>query len=386
MQLRTGRRRVGALAFCGALAHGSASLRPARRDGEAARPRRCPAVGLMHAGHGSRPADLCGEPVRRSSRRSSGGTCRISRSRAVWRRSSLELRPRRREHRADVAEPQADEADEQAEVFVGQGVDVIVAFEDQSIERRAEGDHFAGLPNDPGRLPPPLRSASATAWSRASLTQETNLTGVFGARDVVAKQLEYYQLLVPRLHRVLTLVDPEDPRTERLLTGATRQPPRSCSDRSSWTSARRRAREDLKRVFRSLRPGEVDGALLLSTSLRLEPHGAHHPARQARAAAGPGAPQGLGRAGGALLVRDRPRRRSGRAGARYVDSILGGASPAELPVEEIPDVEFALNLATARPARDQGAAGDDHPGRQRPSVAGAARAHRWNRPHGRTAA
>ena len=38
----------------------------------------------------------------------------------------------------------------------------------------------------------------------------------------------------------------------------------------------------------------------------------------------------------------------GFAGARYVDSILDGTAPSELAVQEIPDVQFALNLATAR--------------------------------------
>jgi putative ABC transport system substrate-binding protein len=37
----------------------------------------------------------------------------------------------------------------------------------------------------------------------------------------------------------------------------------------------------------------------------------------------------------------------GRAGARYVDSILRGTSPADLPVEEIPKIELAINLETA---------------------------------------
>ena len=37
----------------------------------------------------------------------------------------------------------------------------------------------------------------------------------------------------------------------------------------------------------------------------------------------------------------------GRAGARFVDSILRGASPADLPVEKIPKIEFAINLKTA---------------------------------------
>ena len=51
----------------------------------------------------------------------------------------------------------------------------------------------------------PVRDGLADSLSRP----DRNLTGVFGARDVVAKQLELYQLLVPKLHTVLTLVDPD---------------------------------------------------------------------------------------------------------------------------------------------------------------------------------
>ena len=59
-----------------------------------------------------------------------------------------------------------EEADTQAEVFVRERVDVIVAFEDKSIERRAGGDRrHAG--SDPDRLPPSRPIRSATASSRA---------------------------------------------------------------------------------------------------------------------------------------------------------------------------------------------------------------------------
>ena len=38
----------------------------------------------------------------------------------------------------------------------------------------------------------------------------------------------------------------------------------------------------------------------------------------------------------------------GAEASRYVDGILDGMDPSELSVKEIPEVEFALNLATAR--------------------------------------
>ncbi len=37
----------------------------------------------------------------------------------------------------------------------------------------------------------------------------------------------------------------------------------------------------------------------------------------------------------------------GRTSARYVDSILRGTPPAELPVQEVSKIEFAVNLETA---------------------------------------
>ena len=46
---------------------------------------------------------------------------------------------------------------------------------------------------------------------------DRNFTGVFGARDVVAKQLELYQLLDPKMRRMLTLVDPTDSNSAALL-------------------------------------------------------------------------------------------------------------------------------------------------------------------------
>jgi putative ABC transport system substrate-binding protein len=236
-----------------------------------------------------------------------------------------------------------DAAEEQAREFVRERVDVIVAFEDTSI-RAAQ----AATARVQGRIPivflhpsDPVRDGLVKSLSHPG----GNLTGVFGARDVVAKQLELYQLLVPRLRRVLTLVDPDDPATERLLlqyrTAAAELPrPLKLDIRKASTA------QDLTRVFRSLRPGEVDGAFLLSPTLRL-----NHTALTIRLAQRAGVPVQAHRKDwveqGALFSYGADLRPIGRAGARYVDSILKGTSAAELAVEEVPETEFAINLKTA---------------------------------------
>ena len=235
-----------------------------------------------------------------------------------------------------------EQAADQAKVFVGQGVDVIVAFEDQSIDaaEAATADDRTPVvflhPSDP------LRDGLTESLSRPG----GNLTGVFGPRDVVAKQLEVYQALVPGLRRVLTLIDPEDPRTARTLeqyesAAAKLQRPLELDIREATTA------QDLQRIFRSLRPGEVDGAFLLSNNLRQ-----NHSALTVKLARRARLPvQGSRKEWteqGALFSYGIDLAPLGRAGARHVDSILKGASPADLPVEEFPETELAINLTAAK--------------------------------------
>jgi putative tryptophan/tyrosine transport system substrate-binding protein len=236
-----------------------------------------------------------------------------------------------------------DAADEQAREFVRGRVDVIVAFEDQSIDAAR-----AATARVQGRIPvvflhpsDPLRDGLTKSLSRPG----ANLTGVFGPRDVVAKQLERYQALVPALRRVLTLVDPKDRRTERTLkeyksAAAQLQRPLELDIREATTA------QDLKRIFRSLRPREVDGAFLLSNNLR-QNHSALtiKLAKRARLPVQGNRKEWVEQ--GALFSYGIDLAPLGRAGARHVDSILRGTSPADLPVEKIPATEFAINLETA---------------------------------------
>jgi putative tryptophan/tyrosine transport system substrate-binding protein len=238
-----------------------------------------------------------------------------------------------------------DEAEAQAQEFVRERVDVIVAFEDQSI--RAAQDATARQENE-NRIPivflhpsDPVRDGLVKSLAHPG----GNLTGVFGPRDVVAKQLELYQLLVPQLHRVLTLVNPDDPATGRNLAQydlAARELPRPLALEIRKASTAR----GLVRIFHSLRPGEVDGAFLLSPTLRL-----NYSALTIRLARRAEIPVQAHRKDwveqGALFSYGADLGPIGRAGARYVDALLRGTTPGKLPVQEVPTVEFAINLETA---------------------------------------
>ena len=314
-----------------------------------------PVVGLMHVGTDHNPPSLrtlvtrlgelgwfdgSADPVMHDlvgdeKKIVSGDVIRMSQLSGEYKGSTIDLVWRNLER---------DQAPAQAQQFVNDHVDMIVAFEDTSINAAKDATSAPG-----NRIPvvflhpsDPVRDDLVKSLSNPG----GNLTGVFGARDPVAKQLEIYGQLMPHLRRLLTLIDPTDPTTARLLAIAQRTAahlPRPVQ------LVVRKASDDagLKRIFGSLRRGAVDGAFLLSPSLRL-----YHSATTIQLALKAHLPVQAHRKewvqAGALFSLGVDVRPVGREGARYVDSILRGTPPSRLPVEEIPKVEFAISLKTAR--------------------------------------
>jgi len=247
----------------------------------------------------------------------------------------------------DPAQP--DHVTEQARDFVRERVDLIVAFEDKSIRAAQEATA------DPGNRIPvvflhpsdPVRDGLVKSLSHPG----GNLTGVWGARDPVAKQLEIYREIMPGRQplRLLTLEDPTDLATTPLLTEA-RAAARKLGIALDEIEARDNA--DLEAAFQSIRPGAVDGVFILSPRLRLYfsktilglaaaanlPVQAHRKEWVDPHLIDRGALFSLGVDVGPV----------GTAGARVVDSILKGAQPADLPAQEVPQVEFAISLRRAR--------------------------------------
>ena len=227
----------------------------------------------------------------------------------------------------------------------------------------------------------PLADGLAKSLSRPG----GNLTGVFGPRDVVAKQLE--RLPAPRAAAASSAHArrPDRPEDGANPEASTRARRRSCNDRSSWTFGKPRPQPISKRIFRSLRPGEVDGAFLLSNNLRQNHSALTIKLAKRGAVTGPGEPQRVGRAGGALLVRHRSRaaRASRRALRRQHPQGHVACRPAR---REDPEDRVRDQSQDRQQARHQGSAGHDHPGRQglqvaRVTTVGAAA---WKRPRGRT--
>lgn len=234
------------------------------------------------------------------------------------------------------------QAEGRAAAYVAEHVDVIVAFEDASIAAAqaatAPMDHPIPVvflhPSDP------VRDGLVESLSHPG----GNLTGVFGARDPVVNQLELYKQIVPNLHRLLTLVDSTDKATPSLLVQAKDAAMRLAIEleiREASTAV------DVERAFHSLTPGEVDGAFLLSPSLRLNfSQKTIDLATDAKLPVQAHRKEWLEK--GALFSVGVDIGPVGDAASRFVDSILRGTPPADLPVEEVRKTEFAINLARAR--------------------------------------
>ncbi len=237
----------------------------------------------------------------------------------------------------------------QAQEFVRERVNLIVAFEDKSIA--AAQDATADPAN---RIPvvflhpsDPVRDGLVTSLAHPG----GNLTGAFGARDPVAKQLELYREILPgpKPLRLLTLVDPTDnPATPPLQEEA-----KVAAGSLGIELVERLASDDagLEAAFQSAGEGAVDGVFILSPSLRL-----NFSKKILGLAAAANLPVQAHRKewvdpqendNGALFSLGVDLAPVGAAAAPFVDSILKGAQPGDLPAQEVPKVEFALSLRRA---------------------------------------
>jgi putative ABC transport system substrate-binding protein len=237
--------------------------------------------------------------------------------------------------------PDEDAAKAQAQAFVRQHVALIVAFEDQSV-RQAQA--ASARSHTPVVFLHPVDPVGA-GYVHSLRHPGGNLTGVFGLRDLVAKQLELYKAVMPGLVRVLALADPKDPSTPKLwkqTQAAAGQLGLDLVVRKATTPT------DLENVFGSLRPGDAQAVFVVSPKLLFNDSQLLIGLAEGKAHL----PLVLNRKEwvqkGALFSYGSDFQLIGREGARYVDSILRGTKPSALPVQEVPQVEFTLNLTTAR--------------------------------------
>ncbi len=234
--------------------------------------------------------------------------------------------------------PDEDAARETAKEFVRNRVDLIVAFENQTA--RASKAATSEIPVVFLHTTDPVADGFAKSLARPG----GNLTGFAGLPDLTSKRLELFKELIPRLRRVLLLIDPQDPATKRLLEEARRD---AVALKLHLVEREATTQSDIERVFASVKRGDVDGVFVLSPNLY-----SNFSTLTIRRTAERRLPQPAHRKEwvekGALFSYSPDLASVGTLAARYVDRILKGAKPADLPVEELSKFEFVINLKVAK--------------------------------------
>jgi putative ABC transport system substrate-binding protein len=234
--------------------------------------------------------------------------------------------------------PNEEAARATAVQFVRSHVDLIVAFENQTA--RAAKAATSKVPVVFLHVIDPVRDGLVESLSHPG----GNLTGLVGYGDLATKQLQTFKDVDPSLRRVMVLADPSDPVSPRLLHEANAA---ASTLKIEPVEREVSTKADIERVFGSAETSRVDGVFIASQNLQtkfsslmvhlaLERHlpFLSHWSKWAKE--------------GALVSFGPDFTAVGEAGARYVDEIIQGAKPAQLPVEQMSWLQFAINLKTAR--------------------------------------
>ena len=233
--------------------------------------------------------------------------------------------------------PDDEAARKTAEEFAQSKVDLIVAFENQTI--RAVKGATSEIPVVFLHATDPVADGFVSSLARPG----GNMTGFVGLRELPDKQLELFKEIVPGLHRVLVFVDPKDPATERLLTEVRKV---SSILKLQLIEHRVSDQTDIDRVFGSIKRSDVHGVFIVSPNLQQK-----FTAVVLRLATEKRLPLVVRAASlvekGGLFSYGHDPNSVGRDAARYVDKILKGTKPADLPVEQPTKFELVINLKVA---------------------------------------
>jgi putative tryptophan/tyrosine transport system substrate-binding protein len=171
------------------------------------------------------------------------------------------------------------------------------------------------------------------------------LTGVhYLTTDLTAKRLEILKEILPKGHRVLTFYDPNN----RSAQEAAREG-REAARHLGLKFVERHAAsvEELQAALRALRAGEADAYFLVSDAMTIGQAQLITDTARAKRLATMFHEGSLVTKGG-LASYGISYREAGRSSAKYIQRILTGTRPQDLPVETVHKLDLVLNLRTAR--------------------------------------
>lgn len=171
-----------------------------------------------------------------------------------------------------------------------------------------------------------------------------NVTGFVTWAVSPSKHVELFSEVLPRPRRLLVLVDPTDPVTRRRLPDLRRA---GAAAHLQLTEHEVTTAADIERVLGAADRTKTDGVFVLSPTTRT-----NFPVLILRLTASRRLPLVIQRKEwvkqGALLSYGPDLAAIGRAAAPYVDRILRGTKPGDLPVAQPTTFELVINLKVAR--------------------------------------
>ena len=173
-----------------------------------------------------------------------------------------------------------------------------------------------------------------------------NVTGTSGmAVEVASKLLELLQQVAARIHRVSVLWNPANEVFHGQMVKATEAAARSMGIQLQMLAAR--DVKEIDRAFAAMTKGRAEALVVLPDPVFVAQH-----SRIAVFAARNRLPSVSGSSGyaeeGGLITYGPDFFELGRRTAAYVDRILKGAKPGDLPIEQATKFELAINLKTAK--------------------------------------
>jgi putative ABC transport system substrate-binding protein len=155
--------------------------------------------------------------------------------------------------------PDEEAASATAQEFVRNRVDLIVAFENQTV--RAAKLATAEIPVVFLHVTDPVADGYVKSLARPG----GNLTGFIGLGEVPGKQLELFKEILPGLRRVLVIIDPQDPTTGRIVAEIRKV---GGVLKLQLMEHKVTGQTEIERVFSSIKRGDVDGGLIASPDLQ----------------------------------------------------------------------------------------------------------------------
>jgi putative ABC transport system substrate-binding protein len=191
-------------------------------------------------------------------------------------------------------------------------------------------------------VPDPIKSGLIDSFARPG----KNITGLTNvAVDLAAKRLEIFKEIIPGMSRLGLLVNATDPQIAQGFVEETQAASRKMG--MSVRPVEIRVPEDLDRAFPAMAADGLDGVYAVQDGLFFAER--HRIAQLALTHRLPiSSPNGEHTAAGHLMSFGPDQPSIFRRAAYYVDRILKGTKPADLPVERPTKYDLVINLKTAK--------------------------------------